>query len=149
MLGAVNSFHVLSQNNRWGQYNTRAQLSLTNHVTLHIIWTSEQLITDDCKARYTLAAKLNQHGRLCWKKVDKVDRVALGRTHWWQSRPYWQQSWLYQQQSQPRQAVELKLLTICCQNRQQSRPYRWQSTLLLICCQFRQQSTLSPVCTGL
>jgi len=47
----------------------------------------------------------------------EVEVVSLWpRTHWRQSRP--------------RQAVEFKLLPICCKNRQQSRPYRQQSTLL-------------------
>ena len=49
-------------------------------------------------------------------------------THRRQNRPSWRQC-------RPRQAVEFKLLPICRQNRQQSRPYR-------------RQSTLSPVCTG-
>ena len=84
-----------------------------------------------------------QHGRLCWKSTKST--VSLWpRTHWRQSRPY-------RQQSRPRQAVEFKLLPMCCQNRQQRRPYRQQSTLLPICRRFRQKSnsTLSPVCTGL
>ena len=52
-----------------------------------------------CKARYTLATKLNST-RSTLLKVDKINRVALApySTHWRQSRPYRQQSWTYQQQ---------------------------------------------------
>jgi len=93
---------------------------------------------------------------------DKVefDTVESGKstvllwphTHWQQSRLYWQQSWTYRQQSRLRQDVKFTSLPICCQNRQQRRPYRQhsrpylrQSTLLPICCRFRQQSTFNKV----
>ena len=78
------------------------------------------------KARYTLATKSNST-RSTLLKVDEIDRVALapyalatkskgGSTFGRQSRPSWRQC-------RPRQAVEFKLLPICWQNRQQSRPY--------------------------
>jgi len=89
-----------------------------------------------------------QHGRLCWKST-KSTLSLWPRTHWLQSRPH-------RQQSRPRQAVELTLLPICCQNRQQRWTYTatvdfvagfgnsrlsTNSTVLNL--------TLSPVCTGL
>jgi len=57
-----------------------------------------------------------QHGWLCGKSTKST--VSL----WPRSRPTWRQC-------RPRQAVEFKLLPICRQNRQQSRPYRRQSTV--------------------
>ena len=87
---------------------------------------------DRAKAPYTLATKSKGHS-------------TFGR----QSRPYWQQSRPSWRQCRPRRAIEFKLLPICRQNRQQSRPYRLQSTLLPIRRRFRQQATLSAVCTGL
>jgi len=82
-----------------------------------------------------------QHGRLCWKSTASL----WPRIHWRHSRPY-------RHQSPPRQAVEFKLLPICCQNQQQSWPYlqqswpyRQQSTLLPICRRFPQQTTFNKV----
>ena len=69
-----------------------------------------------------------QYGRICWKSTKST--VSLwSRTHWQHSRPYRQRSRPSWRQCRPRQAVEFKLLPICCR--------------------FRQQSTLSLVCTGL
>ena len=68
------------------------------------------------KAWYTLATQLNSTRLTLWSST-----VLLWRpTHWQQSRPY-------RQQSQPRQAIEFKVLPMCCQNQQQSRPHRQQS----------------------
>ena len=87
------------------------------------------------------------------KLMDKsvIKNICKGR----RSRLYQQQSRPYWQQIPPRQAVKLKLLSICCRNRQQSRSYRQQSwmyrqqipprqavkfTLLWIYCQSQQHS---------
>jgi len=73
------------------------------------------------------------HGRRCISRshlsyIHTGDEVEFNtvmlwpRTHWRQSRPSWRHC-------RPRQDVEFKLLLICRQkNRQQSRPYRRQST---------------------
>jgi len=89
-----------------------------------------------------------QHSWLC-SKLTKSTVSLWPRTHWRHSRPCRRQNQPSWRQCRPRQAVAFKLLPICRQNRQQSRPYqqqswlyRWQSTSLLICRRFRQQSTL-------
>jgi len=66
-----------------------------------------------------------QHGRLCWKSI--VDRVSLALAT---NDRIGDKFDRIGNEVQPRQTVEFKLLPICCQNRQQSWPYRQQSTLL-------------------
>jgi len=89
--------------------------------------------------------------RLVWAERDNIAATKLNST--WSTLSLWLRT--HWQQRQPRQAVEFKLLPICCQNwqqrglyRQQSRPYRRQSTLL-ICSQFWQQSTCRQCVPGL
>ena len=77
------------------------------------------------KARYTLATKLNST-RSTLLKVDKVDFVSLWpRTHTGNNvdRIGNRSNWTYRQQGRPRQDVKFTLLSICCQNRQQSWTY--------------------------
>jgi len=108
----------------------------------HVYFATDDIIIVACtKARYTVTSKLNstQSTLLKIDKVsiwlhigDKVDRIG---------------NKVHRVGDSLERDREFKLLPIWRQNRQQSRPYRRQSTLLPICRRFRQHSTLSPVCT--
>jgi len=74
-----------------------------------------------------------------WVRYTLVTKSKGRSTFGRQSRRSWQQC-------QPRQAVEFKLLPICCQNRQQSRPYTATvDSVADLSRRFRQQSTFNKV----